>query len=109
MLLNTNSFGITMYELFFEIRPYSSIKQMLFNMDKQATDISDSDTEDLDSIVNFGIAVVNGRRPQIPDINYTAQERVYLALMQRCWDHNAAMRPAFTEIIDYLERQAMPS
>jgi serine/threonine protein kinase len=75
------SFGIIMYEVFFERVPYES---------------------DYDfSIIALGTKVVNGMRPSIPEDalkGLSEAEQVYLELMQRCWAENVDQRPNFGEI-----------
>src|SRR4051812_34523797 len=73
------SFGITMYELIFETRPYSNI---------QAADAYNC------SLFNLGFQVMNGQRPTIPNVELNPVEEKLVSLMTRCWDQDPEKRPS---------------
>jgi serine/threonine protein kinase len=80
------SFGIIMYELFFEQKPYMESDEVM-------------------SIFKLGSEVIHGRRPAIPeDIihNLSVKEKKYLELMQLCWHQEELQRPTFLELYDEL-------
>jgi len=77
------SFGILMWELFFEERPYVSETEYISGSLEQQ--------------------IILGRRPIVPDKSWSNQESIYLALMQQCWDENPNARPIFKEIFEQLE------
>jgi serine/threonine protein kinase len=75
------SFGIIMHEVFFELLPYQS------------------NSDQFDNIVALGTSVVNGLRPDIPQIQGLGNaEKRYLKLMQKCWSEDPSERPDFEEI-----------
>jgi mitogen-activated protein kinase kinase kinase 7 len=81
--LDVYSFGIIMYEMFFEEVPYSQ------------------NFEQYDSIITLGNRIAGGLRPQMPEHliqNLTGAERRYLGLMERCWSKKPEDRPSFDEI-----------
>lgn len=91
------SFGIVMYELFFEIKPFQSgsINPAVINP------------------VNIGIMVAqNGLRPPIPDQSneryqsFSAEEIEYLGIMKECWDQNKSARPTFEDVHSRLTKIA---
>lgn len=89
MANHLNSFGITMYEVLFEIRPYSY-----------------DDSDDC-SLFNLGLKAINGHRPNIPSIPLTGSEEKYVELMFRCWDQNQHARPSFQEIYVKMENNVL--
>ena len=75
------SFGIIMYEVFFERLPH--------------------DESEFDSIVALGTRVANGLRPNVPKQTIervSESEKTFLDLMQQCWVQEAEERPSFDEI-----------
>jgi serine/threonine protein kinase len=77
------SFGIVMYELFFEKKPFIDPSQ------------------EFGSMWSLGIEIANeGRRPLLPaDMNgYSDNEITYLDVMQRCWSSDPVERPSFDDI-----------
>ena len=84
------SFGIIMYELFFETLPYAG--------------------EDHRSVIALGRSVVAGHRPSIPEgvyENVTENERSYLKIMKQCWQENVDVRPSFNDIYNWLDTIAL--
>jgi serine/threonine protein kinase len=76
------SFGVIMYEMFFEKMPYGEHGSM-------------------DSVIGLSTKVVRGRRPEVPENTYdnvSREERVYLDLMQECWSELPEDRPSFDHI-----------
>jgi serine/threonine protein kinase len=75
------SFGIIMYEMFFEKQPYHD------------------DNVQTDSVFTLGLRVVKNERPQIPngiEVDVTPVELLqYIELMQQC---NPEDRPSFVQI-----------
>jgi serine/threonine protein kinase len=84
------SFGIIMYEVFFEIDAYSNEFEKEYG-----------------NLFNLAIAITqDGKRPTIPDsieYKYTEQEETYFDIMRRCWSEDAIKRPTFVEICETLE------
>jgi serine/threonine protein kinase len=84
------SFGIIMYEVFFEIDAYSNEFEKEYG-----------------NLFNLAIAITqDGKRPTIPDsieYKYTEQEETYFDIMRRCWSEDATNRPTFVEICETLE------
>jgi serine/threonine protein kinase len=81
--IDVYSFGIIMYEAFFEEYPYHM------------------NVEQFESIIALGTSIVGGLRPRIPVElldNITQQEKQYLRLMERCWHGDPDNRPTFDEI-----------
>jgi serine/threonine protein kinase len=78
------SFGIIMYEVFFEVVPYLEREQ--------------------DSIIILVFEVIKGARPTYPERKYSNDERMYLQLMERCWSAVPEDRPMFTEILNKFEQ-----
>eukprot|EP01083_Nonionella_stella_P172987 595283_1 len=77
-------FGITMWEIFYGIEPYSDV-----------------------NAANVAINVVKKHeRPQIVDCLMQNAEMAdgYKKLMTQCWAHDAKRRPSFTEITDILSK-----
>jgi serine/threonine protein kinase len=89
------SFGITTYEVFFEIRPYSSIKRI--------GHVTDEEEEEYSSLFNLGYKVLSGYRPAVPLLDYSEQETKYLEIMRRCWDQESKNRPSFSEVYSLME------
>jgi hypothetical protein len=85
-----------MYEIFFELRPYSSIKSI--------SELQDDDDTEVLSLFNLGFKVISGYRPAVPQLDYTANEQAYLDLMVKCWDQDPHIRPSFDQIYLELER-----
>jgi mitogen-activated protein kinase kinase kinase 7 len=83
------SFGIIMHEVFFEWRPYSGE--------------GDSVIDALNPFLLGGM-VTQGKRPFIPDMEYSERENEYLELMQKCWSQNADNRPSFDIILAFFEK-----
>jgi serine/threonine protein kinase len=79
------SFGIIMYETFFEKLPFQG------------------ENNQMDSIVTLGMRVVNNERPFVPDINVSAAEKLYLETMKACWSANPVDRPTFTDVFSQFE------
>ncbi len=78
-----------MYELFFEVRPYSMT--------------SDPLTSDFVNPFLLGAQVTQGKRPHIPDLSEASEdEQLYITLMQKCWDNIPENRPSFEEILNDL-------
>src|SRR5689334_3608369 len=82
------SFSICMYELFYEKQPYRGVNQQ----------------EDLDTLFNLGIAVMEGKRPLILDLEYSEMEQNFIELMKKCWDQDPNQRPSFYELFNELEK-----
>ena len=83
------SFGVIMYELFYEVVPYHHPGEHVANLYLLTHEI------------------IGGRRPIIPsdiEYSYTDKERYYLALMQLCWQRDSQVRPSFMEVCDEIER-----
>ncbi|KAL0478477.1 hypothetical protein AKO1_008222 [Acrasis kona] len=78
------SFGIVMYELFFETKAYST-----FEMEQN----------EFMNMFHIGIGVTKGNRPVIPNHNYSERELKYLTLMKQCWGGDVNSRPCFSNII----------
>ena|SRR3989338_7985317 len=81
--LDVYSFGIIMYEVFFEAIPYSI------------------HTEQFDSIIALGNRIESGMRPEIPEYqvqDLAGSEKRFLKLMKDCWSENPEDRPTFDEI-----------
>ncbi len=77
------SFGIIMYELFFEKVPYSELSNC--------------------SSLGLSRKISKGYRPVIPEgiiENASEAERHYLQLMQDCWVKEPTSRPSFEKIYD---------
>jgi serine/threonine protein kinase len=77
------SFGIIMYEVFFEVVPYYENR------------------EQFESIIGLGNQIVNGLRPSVPQYHVhglAKVEKQYIELMQRCWSDKPEERPDFEEI-----------
>jgi mitogen-activated protein kinase kinase kinase 7 len=77
------SFGIIMYELFFETIPYRE------------------NEEQFASIVGLGTRVVGGLRPTLANFSQNGlseAENLYLELMQECWSGDPEERPSFDQI-----------
>jgi serine/threonine protein kinase len=77
------SFGIIMYETFFEKQPYHD------------------DNLQNDSVFTLGLRVVKNERPQIPNgigVDVTPVELQYIELMQQCWSLKPEDRPSFVQI-----------
>jgi serine/threonine protein kinase len=74
------SFGVIMYEVFFEKVPYADHR--------------------IDSIISFSNKIINGLRPTLPEDmeSYTEAEQKYLELMQQCWSETTQARPSFDHI-----------
>ena len=89
-LCDIYSFGIIMYEVLFEIRPYSSFEDT-------------GDKNEPISLFHLGIEVMNGKRPEIPNIQLSNTEQEYISLMKKCWNHNPSIRPSFLEIHKEME------
>lgn len=81
-LCDVYSFGMVMYELFFEIKPYSS-------------DVS------FDNLFALGFKVASGARPEILPGEYTEDETRYIELMKLCWG-DQDQRPSFITIQEEL-------
>jgi serine/threonine protein kinase len=80
-LVDVYSFGIIMYEVFFERVPYQNNYYT--------------------SIIDLGTDVVGGKRPDIPkyiDEMTNEEEKHYLDLMVRCWNGTIQHRPTFDTI-----------
>jgi serine/threonine protein kinase len=76
------SFGVIMYEMFFEEMPYGSHSSM-------------------ESMIGLSTRVMNGERPVIPNQtfeNVSSTEQQYLTLMQECWSEQPDDRPSFDHI-----------
>jgi serine/threonine protein kinase len=85
------SFGIIMYELMFEIQPYSKINQ------------AENVNGHFNNLFNLGFEVLNGKRPEIPELQFLEGEQLYTDLMQKCWDSIAELRPSFLGIHNQLK------
>jgi serine/threonine protein kinase len=85
------SFGIIMWELFTEQRPYST------------TDNTSGDMGDWGNVMNLGFQVCSGARPDLPEVA-SEKEQEYINLMVKCWDGNPEARPTFTDIFPELEK-----
>jgi hypothetical protein len=85
-----------MYEMFFEIRPYSSIKLI--------SEQEDEEDNELMSLFNLGFKVISGYRPTVPQLDYSAKEQRFLDVMVKCWDQDQHVRPSFDQIYLELER-----
>jgi hypothetical protein len=75
------SFGVIMFEVFFETVPYS----------EEAAN---------NSIIGLSTSVINGKRPVIPQRadDVSLNEKRYLDLMQECWSGNPDERPSFDHV-----------
>ncbi len=85
------SFGIIMYETFFEVDAYCGEHE-----------------NDFGNLFNLAIEVTDGKRPIIPDsieYSYSEQEERYFALMTKCWQDEID-RPTFEDVCEELERIA---
>jgi mitogen-activated protein kinase kinase kinase 7 len=83
------SFGIIMFELFFEMDAYTNPNE-----------------SDFGNLFNLAIEVTKGKRPIIPDsieFSYTEQEDKYFVLMKKCWQEEAEGRPTFLDLYEELE------
>jgi serine/threonine protein kinase len=84
------SFGIIMYELFFEMDAYYNDKSPEYG-----------------NLFNLAFEIIQGRRPMIPDTieyNYTEKEEDFFLIMKRCWHEDETMRPTFVDICEDLEK-----
>ena len=82
------SFGIVMYEVFFEKQPFSELSEI-------------QETTGIWGIFN---AVVNGMRPAMSETKlFDESEQMYIQLMQECWSGEATERPGFGDIHYALE------
>jgi serine/threonine protein kinase len=75
------SFGIIMYEMFFEKAPYAD--------------------DEFETMIGLSSQVINGLRPLVPFGVYdvvTIEERSYLDLMHDCWNAKPEDRPSFDRI-----------
>ncbi|KAL0477073.1 hypothetical protein AKO1_006130 [Acrasis kona] len=93
------SFSICMYELFFEVRPYTNIDVTFFLSENESTS-----EYDFGNLFNLGFQVMNGARPAIPNVALNDAERDYVDLMVRCWDTKPKNRPRFDEIFACMEK-----
>jgi hypothetical protein len=76
-----------MHEIFFETVPYST-----------------DNIAHLSSNVHLAMDIINeNRRPEIPMIDFSEQETLYLLLAQQCWTKDAEKRPNFDEIHNVLQ------
>jgi alpha-tubulin suppressor-like RCC1 family protein len=91
------SFGIIMYEVFFEILPYSSVKRTYFG------EVDEDDITDAINIYPLGAQVIRGKRPEIPDVPLTEAEKMYIELMKKAWDESPLARPSFEGIFKQME------
>jgi serine/threonine protein kinase len=82
------SFGVIMYELFFERLPYSSPDESLGNA--------------YSNMMNLGMHVIDGLRPTIFDMQYTSQEQEYLRVMKQCWATDLEARPTMADVFQDL-------
>lgn len=89
------SFGIIMYELFFEVLPYS--KTNVFDENKEEDDGT------FVSLFQLGHRVINGTRPLLPDVELSEREQKYVEIMKECWKHDFEQRPSFSEILTELQ------
>ncbi len=81
------SFGIIMYEVFFEEQPYQA------------------NAEQFESIIGLATQVMDDTRPTIPwKLLADAQdkEKRYLELMKTCWHGDPTKRPSFDEVFSEL-------
>jgi serine/threonine protein kinase len=93
------SFAVIMYELLFELRPFSSVRRVT-----QTSAEDEDDMDDISSMFNLGFAVMKGRRPNIPEIALSDLEQQYVSLMISCWDQDPNQRPSFVDIFQAMER-----
>jgi serine/threonine protein kinase len=83
------SFGIIMFEIFFEMDAYQNEYE-----------------KDFGNLFNLAFEIIQGRRPKIPDsieFNYTEKEEVYFKVMKQCWVEDETLRPTFVDICEELE------
>lgn len=80
---DTYSFGIIMYEVFFETLPYSE--------------------KPIDNMVSLALEVVEGKRPALLDRQFSEVEQKYIALMEQCWMGDPIKRPSFSTILTEME------
>jgi mitogen-activated protein kinase kinase kinase 7 len=81
--LDVYSFGIIMFEVFFEEVPYRN------------------NDEKFESVIALGTQIASGLRPNIPKNlvqDVSDAEKMFLTLMEACWDQNPSIRPSFEEI-----------
>ena len=116
------SFGIIMWELFFEENPYFNQNSAKIHKFKQCNRLTSLSSEGGLSII---FKVLKGHRPVIPFSNMEEEEiwlqeyikpnnasmsigelitvtNEYVELMKMCWDANPDARPTFLEIIQSL-------
>ncbi|KAL0482922.1 hypothetical protein AKO1_014125 [Acrasis kona] len=91
------SFGIVMYEILFERQPFQTDEP-------DAMSTRESGVSMFPSMIALSIEVAQkGRRPVVPvDVNMTAVEEQYVALMQLCWRQDPNERPSFKEVFEKL-------
>ncbi|KAL0477987.1 serine/threonine-protein kinase [Acrasis kona] len=83
-LCDIYSFGMIMYEVLFEIKPFSHVPD---------------DSDVFKNVFEWKQQVLEGRRPYIPTIHSTD----YINIMTRCWQSDPSKRPTYQEIIDNLK------
>ncbi|KAG2385704.1 hypothetical protein C9374_003519 [Naegleria lovaniensis] len=119
--IDVYSFGIIMWELFFEENPYMNDKSAKIHRFHSA---SSGENE-----YNILLHVLRGERPKIPFLTPQEEEiwlkeyvqpyqseysmsklvqltNEYIELMKKCWDSEAEKRPEFSEIVQVLKRVA---
>ncbi|KAL0488734.1 hypothetical protein AKO1_015812 [Acrasis kona] len=98
------SFGVIMWELFFEKRPYCTANG---GFDSTTTASSFGSSESLDEYGmnpwTLGLNVSRGLRPTIPEIpSLTPNEVVYIDLLKKCWNQDQSQRPTMAEVSNTL-------
>ena len=87
--VDTYAFAVTMCELLTHERPWRHLRG--------------SGAVAMSNEVQICDAVLEGRRPRVPDERAADAPKGWITLMQRCWVQEAETRPAFDEIYTQLE------
>ncbi|KAL0489228.1 serine/threonine-protein kinase/receptor [Acrasis kona] len=99
------SFGVIMWELFFEKRPYCMSSNNSITAGSTSSSLTGS-TDSLDQYAmnpwTLGMSVAQGLRPTIPEMDFTQSESEYIELMKKCWAQNPSERPTISNVSNVL-------